>query len=180
MHKIKLKYVNDILGDDFMELPTHIVAAGGIIINEHDEVLLVKNPRKGWEYPGGIVESGETVIDGLKREIKEESGVNVKVLNVVGIYSNTKKKKGFNGVKVIPTIVTIDFICMYDSGELTLSDESNDVRWFTKEAAKKIINPRQQYRFKNALSYSGEIVCAGYEANEKHEIIIKQEYKFAR
>ena len=53
-----------------MELPTHIVAAGGIIFNEVNKILLVKNPRKGWEYPGGEIENGETIIDGLKREIK--------------------------------------------------------------------------------------------------------------
>ena len=45
-----------------MILPTHIVATGGLIINEKNEILLVKNPRKGWEYPGGIVEEGETLI----------------------------------------------------------------------------------------------------------------------
>lgn len=158
-----------------MELPTHIVAAGGIILNAENKVLLVKNPRKGWEYPGGEIENGETIIDGLKREIKEESGIDADVVNVVGIYSNTKKKQGFNGVKVIPTIVTIDFICRYVSGKLATSDESEDVRWFSKEEAEKLINPRQQYRFKNALEHKDGIVCAGYEANDKHEIIVHQE-----
>ena len=163
-----------------MELPTHIVAAGGIILNEENKVLLVKNPRKGWEYPGGEIENGETIIDGLKREIKEESGIDVEVANVVGIYSNTKKKKGFNGVKVIPTIVTIDFICRYVSGKLTMSNESDDVRWFAIEEAGKLINPRQQYRFKNALAHKAGIICAGYEANDKHEIIVHQEQIFKR
>ncbi|MTI70544.1 MAG: NUDIX hydrolase [Firmicutes bacterium] len=91
-----------------MILPTHIVATGGIIFNNNIEVLLIKNPRKGWEYSGGIVENGETVIQGLKREIKEESGVEIDIINMVGIYSNTKQKKGYNGVEVIPTIVNID------------------------------------------------------------------------
>lgn len=58
-----------------MKLPTHIVAAGGIVINDNNEILLVNNPRKGWEFPGGIVETGETVPQGLIREIKEESGI---------------------------------------------------------------------------------------------------------
>lgn len=35
-----------------MELPTHIVAVGGVVINDNYEILLVKNPRKGWEFPG--------------------------------------------------------------------------------------------------------------------------------
>lgn len=75
-----------------MFLPTHIVAAGGLIINDRSEILLVKNPRKGWEYPGGIIEPGETLPQGLIREIKEETGVNVEIINIVGVYSNTKKR----------------------------------------------------------------------------------------
>ncbi|MDQ0481034.1 ADP-ribose pyrophosphatase YjhB (NUDIX family) [Hathewaya limosa] len=35
-----------------MGLPTHIVDIGGVVINDNDEILLVKNPRKGWEFPG--------------------------------------------------------------------------------------------------------------------------------
>lgn len=37
---------------DLMELPIHIVDIGGVVINDNDEILLVKNPRKGWEFPG--------------------------------------------------------------------------------------------------------------------------------
>lgn len=165
---------------DLMEMPMHIVAAGGIIFNEKNQVLLIKNPRKGWEYPGGQIEVGETIPDGLKREIKEESGVDVEIEDIVRIYSNTKKKKGFNGVKLVPTIVTIDFICKYISGDLTISDESSKVKWFSIESAKEIINSRQKYRFINALSYKSQIVCSGYEANENHEIIVHQEYIFKR
>lgn len=40
-----------------MILPTHVVAAGGVIVNDKNEILLVKNPRKGWEYPGGVKNS---------------------------------------------------------------------------------------------------------------------------
>lgn len=163
-----------------MVLPTHIVAAGGLIINDKNEILLVKNPRKGWEYPGGIVEEGETVPQGLIREIKEESGVDVDIINIVGIYSNTKKKKGYNGVEEVPTIVNIDFICKYVSGELTTSDESSDVKWFSKEEALKAINPKLQYRFRKALDYQSAFYCAGFQVNSSNEVEIHEEYKFGR
>ncbi|ADL52694.1 NUDIX hydrolase [Clostridium cellulovorans] len=125
-----------------MNLPTHIVAAGGLIVNDQDEILLVKNPRKGWEFPGGIVEPGETIPQGLIREIKEEAGIDVEIKNIIGIYSNTKKKKGYNCVDEIPTIVNIDFLCRYISGALTTSNESLEVNWFSKEEALKLVNPK--------------------------------------
>jgi 8-oxo-dGTP diphosphatase len=136
-----------------MILPTHIVASGGIITNDRDEILLVKNPRKGWEYPGGIIEPGETLPQGLVREIKEETGVDVEIVNIVEIYSNTKKKKGYNGVEEVPTIVNIDFICKYISGVLSTSNESIEVKWLSKEVASKIVNQKQQLRFRRALDY---------------------------
>jgi 8-oxo-dGTP diphosphatase len=40
-----------------MWMPTHIVAVGGIVENERDEILLVKG-RSGWVFPGGQVEAG--------------------------------------------------------------------------------------------------------------------------
>lgn len=163
-----------------MILPTHIVAAGGIVINDKNEILLVKNPRKGWEYPGGIVEIGETVPQGLIREIKEESGIDVEIINIVGIYSNTKKKKGYNGVEEIPTIVNIDFVCKYKSGELTTSNESSDVRWFSKEEALKLVHSKQQYRFRKALDYKSGFNCVGFYVNSSNKIEVHEEYKFER
>lgn len=163
-----------------MILPTHIVASGGVVTNDKEEVLLIRNPRKGWEYPGGIIETGETVPQGLIREIKEETGVDVEIINIVGIYSNTKKKKGYNGVEEVPTIVTIDFICKYVSGDLRTSDESIEVRWFSKEEALKIIKPKQRLRFERALNYKLGFSCLGYEINSKDEIDIHEEYSFER
>ncbi|WDV47425.1 NUDIX domain-containing protein [Clostridiaceae bacterium M8S5] len=163
-----------------MILPTHIVGAGGLVINDEGKILLVNNPRKGWEYPGGIVEVGETVIQGVKREIKEETGVDVEVVNMVGIYSNTKKKKGYGGVEVVPTIVTIDFICKYISGELTTSVESSDVKWFSKEEAINIVRKKQQYRLRKALDFGNAITCAGFIVNDEDEIEVHEEYEFER
>lgn len=40
-------------------IPTHIIAVAGIVINDKDEILMIKNHRRGWEFPGGQVEVGE-------------------------------------------------------------------------------------------------------------------------
>lgn len=163
-----------------MILPTHIVAVGGLVLNENYEVLLINNPRKGWEYPGGIVEVGETLPQGLVREVKEETGVDVKVVDFIGIYSNTEKKQGFNGVKEVPTIVTIDFVCKYVSGVLKTSEESCEVGWFSKSKALEIIKPKQKLRLERALNYEDGISCVGWRQNSGNELEIHEEYFFKR
>ena len=59
------------MGETERFMPTHIVAAAGIVVNSNGEILLVKNNRRGWEFPGGQVEVSENVIDAVKREIME-------------------------------------------------------------------------------------------------------------
>ena len=59
----------------------------------------------------------------LEREVFEETGIIVRVKSLVGIYSNIRK----------PSIVNMDFICEYVSGELTTSEESTQVEWVDSE-----------------------------------------------
>jgi len=53
----------------------HLVAVGGFITNEKKEVLLIKSPLRGWEFPGGMVEPGESLTEALIREVKEVRGI---------------------------------------------------------------------------------------------------------
>lgn len=71
-----------------MSDPRHIVAVSGMIEDDAGRVLLVKTPRRGWEFPGGQVELGETLIEALVREVCEESGCEVEVDRLVAVYSN--------------------------------------------------------------------------------------------
>ncbi|MDY0410569.1 NUDIX hydrolase [Paracerasibacillus soli] len=62
-----------------MQMPVHIVAAGGFVENTKGEILLVKTRREGhWVFPGGQVEVGENPIDGVIREVKEEVELTLK------------------------------------------------------------------------------------------------------
>lgn len=147
-----------------MNFPTHIVAVGGFVTNEKDEVLLVKSECRGWEFPGGQVEVGESLPQAIKREVFEESGAIVEVEGIIGIYSNTSKKQGYNGVEEIPTIVNIDFRCRYISGELRLSNETIDFGWFTREQAQQMITfPKFIFRFKNMLDKNGQFHCDAFK-----------------
>lgn len=132
----------------------HIVAAGGFVTNSQAQVLLIKSPRDGdWEFPGGQVEEGETIPHALEREVFEETGIVVWVKSLVGIYSNTRK----------PSIVNMDFICEYVSGEPMPSAESTQVEWVDRDKVLSRVKREAIYkRLKNMLEFSGEITYRAY------------------
>ena len=67
------------------------VTAGAIIRNSSNQILLQRRSDDGfWSLPGGGIEANETVLECLKREILEETGWQVKITNLPGIYSNPK------------------------------------------------------------------------------------------
>lgn len=70
--------------------PKHIVSATTIVLNEKQEILLIKGPRRGWEMPGGQVEEGESLKAAAVLETKEETGIDVEVLNFCGIFQNVE------------------------------------------------------------------------------------------
>lgn len=62
--------------------------SGGILTNDKSEILMQKRSDKNaWGLPGGTIELGESAADTLRREFKEETGLNVKVNHLLGIYS---------------------------------------------------------------------------------------------
>ena len=58
----------------------HFVSCAALVTNEEGKILLVNSPLRGWEYPGGLIEPGETFEQALKREVLEEAGLKVKNL----------------------------------------------------------------------------------------------------
>lgn len=140
-----------------MKLPVHTVSAAGLV-QRGDEVLLIKNPRRGWEFPGGMVEQGESVLQALVREIEEETGVRVCATAFVGAYSNTTLKEGYGELAgtMLPTSLNLTFLCEYESGEIRTSDESLEVRWVKREDAPEMITfaPFKR-RLADMLEYSG-------------------------
>lgn len=121
---------------------THLVSVAGLVTNEKGQILLVKSPWRGWEYPGGLIEPGETFQEALHREIREESGAEVEITGFVGICKNVEKD-----------IVNIDFTCRYIGGKLTTSEESTEVIWATPEEAMELITfPLTKKRITNMLS----------------------------
>ena len=131
---------------------THLVSCAGLVTNDEGKILLVNSPWRGWEYPGGLIEPGETFQQALKREIREEAGVEVEILSFIGICKNLEKN-----------IVNIDFSCRYIGGRLTTSEESTEVIWATEEEAFRLITfPLTRKRLENMLKKNREVHLFGF------------------
>lgn len=156
-------------------MPTHIIAGAGIVINDKEEVLMVKTHNQGWVFPGGQVEVGENVIDAVKREIMEETGVDVEVGEVFCIASNTGRYPGYNGVKEVPTKLMLDFICRAKSGVPRPSDENLESMYVPKDKVLDMIKaPAIIERYKAFLEYAGRPTYMEYVAKPVFELKLKR------
>jgi len=158
-----------------MTMPTHIVAVGGLVVNEQEQVLLVKTQHGGWVFPGGQVEVGENLIDALIREIKEESGIEVEVSHVIGIYSNTGIHKWYDGVTDVPTKLMMDFACKPTGGVLSTSEETSESCWVDKERVLDIITaPAIRIRYQAFLEYNGQVKYMEYTTKPNFELKVNR------
>lgn len=140
---------------------THLVSVAALVTNEEGKILLVNSPWRGWEYPGGLIEPGETFEQALRREIREESGVEVEIERFIGICKNVERD-----------IVNIDFACRYVGGELTTSEESTEVVWATPEEAFEMITfPLTKKRLQNMLSGDGNAHFFGFKREQGFEVV---------
>lgn len=97
------------------------------LIFDGRRVLLGKrkiDPAKGaWDIPGGFLELGEHPETGLRREIKEELGVEIKIKNLLGIFMDTYGGEG-------DATLNICYIAEIEHGEPVASDDVEELKWF--------------------------------------------------
>jgi len=116
-----------------------LLAADGIIF-EKGKILLVKRaiyPFSGyWVLPGGHVDYGERVEEALKREMKEELGIEVKIKKLIGVYSDPKRDPRYHTVSAV-------YLCQpirqAQGGKICLDREASEFKYFSlKNLPKKI------------------------------------------
>lgn len=105
----------------------------GIILNASGEILLHKREDSPiWAVPGGKIELHESIEQCLKREMQEEIGVEVYAKRLLGVYTDPSYVLALGDQ--VQRVFLIVFLCTIESGDLKLTDETMEYRWFTQES----------------------------------------------
>jgi 8-oxo-dGTP diphosphatase len=111
------------------EFPSAPIVAIGAIIVEAGRVLLVRRgsePLKGqWSLPGGALELGESLTDGLVREVKEETGLLVEPVELIELLDRIHR----DGERVRYHYVIADYLCRVAGGDPIAATDVDEVRW---------------------------------------------------
>lgn len=117
------------------EYPQAPVAAVGGVVIDGGAVLLVKRaypPRQGeWSLPGGQLQLGESLRDGVRREVREETGIEVEVGTVVEVFDRVHQDEAG---RIRYHFVIVDFLCRVVGGTLVAGDDAADAAWVPRAA----------------------------------------------
>jgi len=116
-----------------------IVGVGGVVVQNGRVVLVrrAKAPRKGeWSIPGGMLELGETLRDGVAREIEEETGLKVKSEEVLDVFDSIVIDA--DG-KTQYHYVLVDYLCSVAEGELRAASDVSEARWATLQEVLSLV-----------------------------------------
>ena len=105
----------------------------GAVVFRGEQVLLIKRgkePFKGqWSIPGGGLEYGETLHAGIKREVAEETGVEIDIIALLEVYENLPERSGDHHN------IMVDYIAAWKSGEPVAGDDAVAAQFFPYEEA---------------------------------------------
>lgn len=133
--------------------PRHIVCACALVRRDDGTVLVIRSPRRGWELPGGQVECGESVLDGLAREVDEETGLSIAIERLVGVYTCI----------TAPTKLILSFVGRPCGGDLRPSAESPELAWMQpSHALAAITHAPTSMRMRDLLAPPGQPVFRSY------------------
>ncbi len=121
--------------------PLLMVGAATLIVDEQDRLLLMKRSDSGcWGPPGGAVEPGETVETAARREVREETGLELGEMVLFGVFSGPELFYRYpNGDEVHN--VTIVYQARHPGGGIRLNDEHTEWRWFAAADIPEDLSP---------------------------------------
>lgn len=123
------------------------IGAFAIIFDECERVLLChRRDLNLWNLPGGGVESGELPNEAVVREVEEETGLEVVIERLVGVYGKVYKRDE----------LVFSFVCRVVGGELMLTDEADECKYFAINDIPVDTIPKHVERIFDALAAPGK------------------------
>ena len=126
-------YAGRVTGAFQREFPQAPIVGVGAIIVDAGRVLLVQRgqePSKGkWSLPGGMLELGESLHEGVVREVQEETGLKVKPVELIELLDRIVREENPEGKRVRYHYVIADYLCRVVGGSLHASSDAEAVRW---------------------------------------------------
>lgn len=111
-----------------------MLGVGALIFDDRQRILLAKRggePLKGWwSLPGGVLETGETLADGVRREVLEETGLVVEPVRLFEVFERIMRD---DQGRAEYHYVLMDYICRVAGGTLAAADDCADVRWVARD-----------------------------------------------
>ena len=122
--------------------PTHRVSVSAVIRNDAGQVLVSRRVDNGWyNLPGGGVDAHESIVEGLIREVREETSLVIEVGRMVGVYSKPQKHE-----------VVLAFEARVVGGEPQPSEEADEHLWVDPDALDSVnLLPKHRERIEDAL-----------------------------
>ena len=124
---------------DDRRYPEHPLLGVGALIFDRGSILMAqrgKAPLMGqWSLPGGLVETGESLENAVRREVLEETGLEVKPLGVLEIFERIIRSAE-GGAEY--HYVLVDYICRATGGTLCAGDDASNVQWVERRALKDL------------------------------------------
>lgn len=120
--------------------PRHSVSVSAAIVQDGKVLAIQRRDNQHWEPPGGVLELDEAIEDGLRREVREETGLDVEPVRLTGVYKNMARG-----------IVALTFRCEVTGGRLGLSNETRDYAWLTPDEVRDRMSPAYAVRLLDAF-----------------------------
>jgi len=129
------------VGEPEQRGPRFTIGVFGILLDEQRRVLLChRRDFDLWNLPGGGLEANEAPWEGVTREVREETGLDVTVEYLAGVYSKPESDE-----------VVFSFVCRVVGGALRLTDEADQVAYFVIEDIPANTSRKQVERIKDVL-----------------------------